>query len=63
MIRIIALVLAISIGFLVPKAAAQPDKYSNGVVTAEAGTHARWIPAFAGMTRLTTERSEESRSA
>ena len=29
MIRIMALVLVISIGFLVPKAAAQSDKYSK----------------------------------
>ena len=30
-------------------------KVTNAVVPAEAGTHALWIPAFAGMTRLSTE--------
>jgi hypothetical protein len=32
-------------------------KASNVVVPAKAGTHFRWIPAFAGMTGLSTELS------
>jgi len=35
-------------------------KAANLVVPAQAGTHDLWIPAFAGMTWLSTERSEGS---